>query len=62
MAVYRYNGTIAYKDDSVERGTVVAASKEEAAEKLRKYRVENLKLQKIQGLSGFFSGFTASVK
>jgi len=62
VAVYRYKGTIAYKDDCVERGTVVADTKEEAAEKLRKYRVENLKLQKIRGQSAFFSGFTASVK
>ncbi|HRK34556.1 MAG TPA: hypothetical protein PLJ47_08175 [Candidatus Hydrogenedentes bacterium] len=62
MAVYRYTGTVAYKDDCVERGTVVADTREEAVEKLRKYRVENLKLQKIKGQSGFFMGFTASVK
>ncbi len=62
MAVYRYTGTVAYKDDCVERGTVVADTKEAAVEKLRKYRMENLKLQKVRCQSGFFMGFTASVK
>ncbi len=62
MAVYRYTGTVTYKDDCVERGTVVANTKEDAVEKLRKYRVETLKLQKIPGQSGFFMGFAASIK
>lgn len=62
MAVYRYTGTVKYKDDRVERGTVVAETKEEAVEKLRMYRVEALKLQKVKGQSGFFMGFTASIK
>lgn len=62
MAVYRYTGTVTYKDDSVERGTVVADTKEEAVEKLRKYSVETVKIQKVPGQSGFFMGFTASVK
>ena len=59
MAVYRYTGTVTYKDDCVERGTVVANTKEDAVEKLRKYRVETLK---IPGQSGFFMGFAASIK
>ncbi len=62
MAVYRYTGIAAYKDDCVERGTVVADTKEEAVEKLRKYCVETLKLQKVAGQSGFFMGFTAAIK
>ena len=62
MAVYRYTGTVTYKDDCVERGTVLAQSEDEAREKLRKYRVEKVKLQKLHGQSGFFSGFTASIK
>ena len=62
MAVYRYTGPVTYKDDSVERGTVVADTKEEAVEKLRKYSVETVKIQKVPGQSGFFMGFTASVK
>lgn len=62
MAVYRYTGTVTYKDDCVERGTVVADTKEDAMEKLRKYRVEALKLQKVPGQVAFFMGFTASIK
>lgn len=62
MAVYRYTGTVTYKDDCVERGTVVADTKEEAVEKLRMYSVETLKIQRVPGQSGFFMGFTASVK
>jgi type II secretory pathway component PulF len=62
LAVYRYTGTVAHKDDCVERGTVVADTKEDAVEKLRKYRVETLKLKKVPGRSGFFMGFTASIK
>jgi type II secretory pathway component PulF len=62
LAVYRYTGTVTYKDDCVERGTVVADTKEDAMEKLRKYRVETLKLQKVPGQAAFFMGFTASIK
>lgn len=62
MAVYRYTGTVTYKDDCVERGTVVADTKEDAVEKLRKYSVETLKIKKVSGQSGFFMGFTASIK
>lgn len=46
----------------MERGTVLAQSEDEAREKLRKYRVEKVKLQKLHGQSGFYSGFTASIK
>lgn len=62
MAVYKYTGTIADEKDRVESGTVVADSPESAREKLRKYRFEKVKLRKVSGMSGFFMGFTASVK
>ncbi len=62
MAVYQYTGILVNDNDRVESGAVLAESEEAAREKLRKYRVEKVKLEKIVGPSGFFMGFTANVK
>ena len=62
MAVYQYTGVLATDHDRIESGAVMADSEEAALEKLRKYRVEEVKLKKVVGPSGFFMGFTANVK
>jgi type II secretory pathway component PulF len=62
VAVYQYTGVLVSENDRVESGAVVAESEEAAREKLRKYSVEKVKLQKIVGSSGFFMGFAANVK
>ncbi len=62
MAVYEYMATNKRHEDTIEVGTVIAATPEEAAHKLKLYRLEDVKLKKLTGLSGFFKSFTADIK
>ena len=62
MAVYHYSGTIIDREEQVEAGTVVAEDEEDAREKLRKNRLENVRLRKLKGFTGFFKRFTADIR
>ena len=62
MAVYRFSATMHEHEDNEESGTVVAHNKQEALEKLKQYKYDDVRLRKIGGVKGFLKSFTADVK
>jgi hypothetical protein len=62
VSVYKYTVVLSQREDTVESGTVVAKSETEAKKKLQRLDLNNPKLKKVTGLSGFFGRITADVK
>lgn len=62
MAVFEFSAVIKKREDSVERGTVVADTEQEARNKLKKLDYDSIRLRRIRGLSGFFKALTADIK
>ncbi len=62
MAVYQYSGTILDREEQVETGTVVAENEKDACEKLRMYRMENVRLKRLKGFTAFMGKFSADIR
>lgn len=62
MALYRYTGVIASREDFTESGTVLAQSEAEAKQKLKAMKFDRVSLKKVKGLKGLFGAFTATVR
>ena len=62
VAVYKYTVILPEREDTIEQGTVVASSEEEAKRKLQRLELANPKLKEIKEISGLLKRFTADIK
>ncbi len=62
MAVFEFSAVIKKREDSVERGTVVADTEQEARNKLKKLDYDSIRLRRLRGFAGFFKALTADIK
>lgn len=62
MALFEYVAVNTKREDSEERGTVVARDEAEAKTKLRRLDCDRVKLKRIGGIAGFFKTFTADIR
>ncbi len=62
MAVFRYSATMKEREEHYESGTVIADDERGAQEKLKQLDMINVKLKRLEGISGFLKAFTADVR
>ena len=62
MAVFEYKGVNARREESVEKGTVVAPSDDEARKKLQGLGMGSIQLKRIRGLRGLLKTLTADIR
>jgi hypothetical protein len=62
VPVYEYVAVNTKREDSEERGTVLAKNEEEAKSKVRRLNCDRIKVKRISGISGFFKAFTADIR
>jgi len=62
VAVFEYVASTKRQEETVESGTVIARDAKEAAAKLKVYRLQDVRLRRVGGLSGFYRSFIADIK
>ncbi len=62
MAVFEYVASTKRQEETVESGTVIARDAKEAVAKLKVYRLQDVRLRRVGGLSGFYRSFIADIK
>ena len=62
MSVYKYTVILPQREDTIEKGTVVASNETAAKLKLRRLELLNPRLKEIKGFSGLIKRFTADIK
>lgn len=62
MAVFEYTATQEENEATIEKGLIVARDKIEAFDKLRKHQLRLVHLNKLEGLTAFFRGFSANIR
>lgn len=62
MPVYEFVAVNTKREDSEEKGTVVADNEEEARKKLRQLGCDKIKVKRISGISGFFKAIRPDIR
>lgn len=62
MAVFQYEGMRLDREAFTETGVVSAVSKEEALTKLRKYRLNEVRLRRLGGLKALLVRFSVDIR
>jgi type II secretory pathway component PulF len=62
VALFRYTAVASSREDYAERGTIIAATEEEAKKKLSALRFDHVRLHKVRGLRALLGRLTATIK
>jgi len=62
VPLYKYVATETSREEHSESGTVVARNEEEAKNKLKQLRFDQVRIKKVAGLMGLVGQFTANIR
>jgi len=62
VVVFKYSATRKEREEHVESGTVVARNESEARDKLKRLSLDEIRLKKVGGISGFLKRISADIR